>query len=192
MKDYIRFNIQRLPLLIVVAVILLLSLIFKTSIVILAINNYYLFLNGAIYYENQSAVYFFIIGSSFLGLFLILTKKWMKTVVVILCLVLLLYICAFNGGLWESDKKYFCFDSPDKKNTLIIEECSWLLGGWSNCYIEVKPKLLKKLDSDIVIDDGYRPFSNGDYKIKWGADNILISYGFGSESKEKETEIRLK
>lgn len=64
---------------------------------------------------------------------------------------------------FEPSKTYFRFQSSDKKTTLVVQEKSWLFGGWSNLFLEEKPYLLKSLDADILTDDGYTLFSNEDY-----------------------------
>lgn len=95
----------------------------------------------------------------------------------------------------DSDNKEFYFESPNNTNTLIVEECSFLLGGWSNFY-QRKYNIFKKPLSnghDITTDDGYKPFSFNDYNIHWFNDNeFKIEYGYGSNGLVKEVIINIE
>lgn len=54
----------------------------------------------------------------------------------------------------NTDKKYFYFNSLNKKTIFIVEENSLLLGAWSNFYIKENCLFIKKLKNPIVTDDG--------------------------------------
>ena len=91
----------------------------------------------------------------------------------------------------NSSKSYFYFESPSKSHTLVIEEDSFLLGGWSNFYERKGIIFIKDLKQQIITDDGYKPFSYNDYKLKWLDDNsVEIIYGFGSEDIHKKEIIK--
>lgn len=70
-----------------------------------------------------------------LGIILVNTLKIkvLKIIITIVCILSIFTSCIFSRELWEEDKCYFEFNSPNNK-TIIIEECSWLQGGWSNVY----------------------------------------------------------
>lgn len=91
----------------------------------------------------------------------------------------------------NSSKSYFYFKSPNKSHTLVIEEDSFLLGGWSNFYERKGIIFIKDLKQQIITDDGYKPFSYNDYKLKWLDNNsVEIIYGFGSEDIHKKEIIK--
>lgn len=180
---------KRMRLLIIVSGVLLFLLIWKLSLDILATNNYYIFLMGINCYTNQAILNFLIVALGCVGLVLWFDKTWSRVVIIISCLVILFFVVCF--GIFQAEKKYFYFVSPDKQNTLIIEECSGFLEGWSNCYIQINHCLYREVDSNISTNNGYRPFSEGDYQIKWGESSALISYGFGNIDVIKDTVISL-
>ncbi|QYE99679.1 hypothetical protein KZ987_08745 [Paraclostridium sordellii] len=62
-----------------------------------------------------------------------------------------------------------------------MEEDSFLLIGRSNFYERKGLIFIKSLHQEITTDDGYKPFSRNDYKLKWLDNNsVEIIYGFGS------------
>jgi hypothetical protein len=127
-----------------------------------------------------------------LDIFLIITlkNKVAKVIVTIFCVFSLFFISIFSGGFWEASKNYFEFKSPN--NTIIIEECSWLQGGWCNIYQKVSPNIIYELNGSISTDDGYSPFSHNDYNIEWSTNSVKITYGYGSENIRKSEVIKLK
>ena len=113
-----------------------------------------------------------------------------------ICYSILVFLIVVNSFamLFKLDDTQFYFKSPNNKNTIIIEECSFLLGGWSNVY-ERKAIIFKKtIDEDaITTDDGYRPFSFDDYSIEWESDDkATIEYGYGNMDIRKKVTIDLK
>lgn len=102
-----------------------------------------------------------------------------------LCFVLLgeAFLLLVLTSWWlfgDCDPRYYTFRSPDGAYTVIVEEESWLLCGWSNFYEPVCPGLMRKLDASLGTDDGYRPFSAGRYQLTWEADQLLVDCDFGS------------
>lgn len=182
---------QRPLILISVILVLLLSMGWKVLVCILKSNGKYLFLNRMVYYDEHGVFNTIIVGAIGVILFFIFHNKKARVLISVLCISALLLSISVSNAFWPPDREYFSFVSPDKRTTLIIEECSWLLGGWSNCYVEIKPYLLEKLDSDITTDDGYRPFSAGDYTIDWEDNFVLITYGFGNAGIQKESVLNL-
>ena len=124
-------------------------------------------------------------------IFIIFEKKWIKISISVLCVLALLFVNLFNGGFWESDKKYFTFSSPDNQKSIVIEEWSWLLAGGGHCYVKINPFLVK-YSCYILTDDGYMPFSNSDYDITWEDERVSIEYGFrNGESSRQQVIIDL-
>ena len=108
------------------------------------------------------------------------TKKILKYIINFLTVVFILLLL-FKNLMLNSSKRYFYFESPNKSHTLVIEEDSFLLGGWSNFYERKGLIFIKSLHQEITTDDGYKPFSCNDYELKWLDNNsVEIIYGFGS------------
>ena len=121
-------------------------------------------------------------------LVLIISKKWNKILIVLATGLILLIYSSINL-FFQSDSKYFYFKSPNGANTLVVEENSWLLAGWSNLYIKKNFLFVKGIDTKILTDDGYRSFSNNSYNLSWINENKLsITYKFGN-GEHIETEI---
>lgn len=118
------------------------------------------------------------------------TKKIIKYIVNFLAVIFILFILFINL-MGNSSKSYFYFKSPNKSHTLVVEEDSFLLGGWSNFYERKGLIFIKDLKQQIITDDGYKPFSYNDYKLKWLDNNsVEIIYGFGSEDIHKKEIIK--
>ena len=79
------------------------------------------------------------------------------------------------------ERKYFYFNSPNNQYMLVVEEDSFLLSGWSNFYSKKKSSVfVKDLNCEINTDDGYRPFSDKNYHLKWLDENTVeVYYYFG-------------
>ncbi len=106
---------------------------------------------------------------------------------------LILVISIFFYTFSQCDPKYFDFKSPNGVNTLVVEEESWRLGGWSNFYLRKNFLFVKGLDKSILTDDGYRPISNGEYNLSWiNEDKIKITYKVGDEEHIDTEIINLK
>ena len=162
---------------IVSGVVFLISLLSRIAFVVLKSKSIYFYTDKVFHETQQNFLIILLIVSGCAILFTLIAGKPLKIILVSLCLSTLLVNCAFTGGFWDSDKVYFTFTSPDNKYILIVEECSWLLGSWSNCYIKIHSNFVKDLNA-YISTDGYRPFSRNDYKIKWGNNSIIITYGF--------------
>lgn len=120
---------------------------------------------------------------------LLFADKLLKRVLLIVLEIFILLVLAFFYDFQSKQEKYFSFKSPNNEIVLIVEENCWLLGGWSNFYIKENPMFVKKLKTYVTTDDGYRPFTNGDYEVLWLDEKSLkLTYGFGEGNKER-TEI---
>lgn len=151
----------------------------------------YIYFNRIVNDEIQQYLLYTVIIT--LGVFLgtTLEGKVTKVVIAIVCVFSVLLISIFSGGLWEADKSYFEYKSPYNK-TIIVEECSLLLGGWSNVYQKINSNIICRLNGNISTDDGYRPFSNNDFNLEWSINSVNITYGFGSGNVRKSEVIKLK
>ncbi|MCR1949859.1 hypothetical protein NSA50_02145 [Clostridium sp. DSM 100503] len=106
--------------------------------------------------------------------------KWIKGAYSMFAIIFILSSILFYM-LFYSETKYFTFKSPNKNNTLVVEEKAFLLSGYSNFYERKFGIFIKSLNECISTDDGFRPFSNNQYKITWVDNNtIKLEYDFGS------------
>ena len=116
---------------------------------------------------------------------------WIKISYNIIATIIIL-LSLLSYLFFYSEYKYFTFDSPCKNNTLIIEENSFLLSGNSNFYERKFGIFIKSLNKSISTDDGFRPFSNDQYRIEWIDDTtVKLEYDFGSNGIWKSETIYL-
>lgn len=113
----------------------------------------------------------------------------MLTITSVCCAIILFFIALCNF-IFSGEPKYFVFFSPDKQHSIVVEEESFLLSGYGNIYEKANHVVLK-YDDTYFTDDGYRPFSDNNYKLDWKKDSVTITYGFG-EIDEYGNEIKRK
>ena len=118
-------------------------------------------------------------------------KKFSKYLLLFMasaCIVVILFVTS----IINSDKDYFYFESPNKSYTLIVEENAFLLSGWSNFYEKKGIFFIKNIKKQITTDDGYKPFSDGNYDVNWINENsVKINYDYGTKYGDaKELIIR--
>lgn len=166
--------------------IIVVSIVGEIVLTCLTSSGIYLYYNGIINDDIQCFLLYIIVISLGVLLFIICISKTARIIIAAACGLLIVFLSMFTGGFWEADKTYFEFQSPDGK-TIVVEECGWLLGGWSNVYQKVDPHIVKELNGRISTDDGYRPFTSNDYKLEWSENSVLITYGFdNSDIQESE------
>ncbi len=108
-------------------------------------------------------------------------------VIIMIPIIILIYVGIYSGY------KYFDFKSPNKSNTLVIEEKTFLLSGFSDFYEKKYGIFIKQIDSGISTDDGFRPFSNESYKLQWiNEETVKISYAFGNGEVWKSKIINVR
>lgn len=92
--------------------------------------------------------------------------------------------------LFNYENNYFYFEAPNKSHILVVEESSFLLAGRSTFYEREGFIFIKDLNKTITTDDGYRPFSNNHYDLKW-LDNksVELSYDYGDGKDQYKKEI---
>jgi hypothetical protein len=84
----------------------------------------------------------------------------------------------------SSDTDPKCFEFSDGEHTVVIEEESWLLGGWGNIYQVNDDGSAQRL-SRFSTDDGFR--NEGNYDINWHDDSADITYDNGNGGRETVT-----
>lgn len=191
MKKYFSFSKRFKLLYIILALVFLISISCKIVLSYLSSNHVYLYFNRIVNDEIQQYLFYIVI--IILGIFLVSTLKIkaLKIVITLVSIFSIFISSFFSGGFWEADKSYFEFKSPNNE-TIIVEECSWLLGGWSNVYQKVRSNTICRLSGYISTDDGYRPFSNNDFNIEWSTNTVKITYGFGGGNIRKSEVFEMK
>ena len=99
---------------------------------------------------------------------------------------LLLVLFIFNTmGLYKSVKNVeFQRSFTQGKNYFMVRETKEEQG-FSLVY-EKRHKIFIYLVDKIIVKDGYKPFTRGDYKVIWPNDEkAIIKYTFGKDKKEK-------
>ncbi len=123
--------------------------------------------------------------------FILFDKLWLKGVCILGVIAISLYMI-FTMIYGSSNPKCFYFSSPKGSNTLIIEENSWSLGSWCDFYEEKGLFFASDMDKSIKMENGYRPFSRGDYKVTWESESkISIQYGSGQDGVTKTKVIQI-
>jgi hypothetical protein len=91
-----------------------------------------------------------------------------------------------------TEAEYTKFSSPDNKEEFVVIE-----RGYGRLYQLSNSRLYMTYLTDINTDDGYKPFSEGAYKLEWEEPNQLIihykfDYMLDSLSKEISTKFKVK
>lgn len=149
----------------------------------------YLYFKSIINSRIKNVIIYFLIIDISISVFIFIRNRILKTYVIVVCILFGFLNYIFNGFM-EPDIAYFEFTSPDNK-TIIIEEYGILFSGWGKVYQKKDNHIVIDLKGNISTDDGYLPFSNNNYKLKWNKNSVTITYGFGSEGIEKTETIKL-
>lgn len=164
---------------IILLFIIVISIVGEIVLACLSTVKIYLYYNRIVNDDIQHFLYYVITITSGVLFFIICIRKTLRILISAACILIIYVISSFTGGFWEADKTYFEFQSPDGR-IIVVEECSWLLGGWSNVYQKADPHTIKGLNGRISTDDGYWPFTHNDYSLEWFEDSVLITYGYGN------------
>ncbi|MGD7043073.1 hypothetical protein [Jeotgalibacillus proteolyticus] len=110
-----------------------------------------------------------------------------KAVIIVLA-IFFIGIPSLPNLLFE--KEYTTFSSPDNQEEFVVVE-----RGYGRLYQLSNLGLYMTYLTDIETDNGYKPFSNGSYKLEWEEPNRLtIQYRFDniSDSLSKDISINYK
>lgn len=160
--------------------------------VVLLVLNKHFHMYILIFFINQSPINLILDISIILCLIALVNHKvnkeikWLLNSFSAIATVMLILATIFLN----CDKRYFHFKGPNKAKTLVVEEDSSLLSGWSRFYERKGLVFIKYINRVIYTDDGYRPFSNNHYKLKWLDDCCIeLHYDFGAGSDEYTSTI---
>lgn len=173
------------------SVLLIIMVLFKITLIILSRNYIYLITADFCRHILNPAINVLILLLLIMLELILIPKVWLIVLTTIVGILALLLISSF-GLIDRIDSKYFYFNSPDNSNTLIVEENTWLLAGWSDFYIKDNMFFVRKINAKILTDNGYRPFTNKDYILTWINNNTVeLTYGFGGNGTVEKEIIRL-
>ncbi len=173
------------------SILLIIMILIKIALVILSRN--YVYLITADFCRNilNPAINVLIVLLLVTLELILIPKVWLIALTTIVGILVLLLVSSF-GFVDRINSKYFYFNSPDSSNTLIVEENTWLLAGWSDFYIKENMLFVRKINAKILTDNGYRPFTNKDYILTWINNNTVeLTYGFGGNGTVEKQIIRL-
>ena len=96
---------------------------------------------------------------------------------------MVMIISNYQGDLSDYDPKYYRYDSPDKKHSIVIRERSYMFSGYGDIY-QVKNQKAEKIGS-FSTENGLR--NEGKYKLEWSKDKVKITYLYSGEQHRTET-----
>lgn len=96
-----------------------------------------------------------------------------------------LIISNYQGDLSDHDPKYYRYDSPDKKHSIVIRERSYMFSGYGDIY-QVKNQKAEKIGS-FTTENGLR--NEGKYKFEWSKEQVKVTYLYSNEQHRTETVI---
>lgn len=79
---------------------------------------------------------------------------------------------------------YFEYTSDDQQHEIIVNEKSFLLGGWGDIYEKTSFCTMKRV-GQYSTDDGFRPFTNNAFFFVWNEENFELHYDYGNPSGYK-------
>ena len=184
MKPYFKFTHQFKLFYFILGFIFILSYSCKLCLSYLSSKGIYLYYNKILTDDLLTFLVCIRIVTIFIFLSISLIRRKLKIITILLCTFSIFTVYSYNSGYWEANKAYFEFTSPNNK-TIIIEECSWLLGGWSNVYQKARSNILIDLKANILTDDGFTPFSHNAFRIEWTSNSVIITYEDRNENIEE-------
>ena len=81
---------------------------------------------------------------------------------------------------FSADYKYYEFTSDDKKHSIVVRECSFLLAGGGSIYEKTSEHTMKFLGS-YGTDDGFRPIQMQRYYFIWNENDFEFYYDWGGD-----------
>lgn len=112
--------------------------------------------------------------------------KTLKITVVALSVVFsicLIYFMIFAYA-FSPVNTYFEYTSDDQHHTIVVNEMSFLLGGWGDIYEKTSFCTMKKV-GQYSTDDGYCPFTNDAFFFVWNEEDFELHYYYGNSSGYK-------
>ena len=118
---------------------------------------------------------------------ILLYKNCKRTIFKILVIVLFVIICIvviyymLFSYAFSPENTYFEYTSDDQQHTIVVNEMSFLLGGWGYIYEKTSFCTMKKV-GEYSTDDGFRPFTVDAFYFVWNESDFELHYYFGNPS----------
>ena len=111
-------------------------------------------------------------------LWVAINKKFKSSVVIMIFITMIIGFNMLFDKFADFNYESFQYNSPNGSNTLVIKEGSWLLGTDIKAYERLNLLVMREIKGvNFNVDDGYRPFQNGDVEIEWSNEyTCMISY----------------
>ena len=84
---------------------------------------------------------------------------------------------------FSPSNRYFEYTSNDQKHEIVVNEKSFLLGGWGDIYEKTSFCTMKKV-GEYTTDDGFCPFTNNAFYFVWNEKGFELHYDYGSSGEE--------
>lgn len=156
--------------------------------------NIYLYLFGTSNKEIKSITILLVAILIISSISLILHKNTKhKILVVVTTIVLSFFIISYLSlvALLSFNGTYFEYTSDDQKHDIVVKECALLLAGWGDIYEKTSFFTMQKVGS-YTTDDGFCPFSKGDFRFVWNEDNFELHHAFFGNKNEDYQVVKMK
>ena len=119
------------------------------------------------------------IGSVFVFIYKNVKYKIPVTILLIATLFLS-FLYMMLTLVFSADYRYYEFTSDDKKHSIVVRECSFLLAGGGSIYEKTSEHTMKFLGS-YSTDDGFRPIQMQRYYFVWNENDFEFYYDWGGD-----------
>ncbi len=116
--------------------------------------------------------------------------KNLKITVVALSVVLSVGVVYFMilAYAFSPVNTYYEYTSDDRQHTIVVNEMSFLLGGWGDIYEKTSFCTMKKVGK-YNTDDGFCPFTNDAFYFVWNDNDFELHYHYGNSSGYRVVEM---
>ncbi len=104
----------------------------------------------------------------------------MKKIIIFLALLLIFTFSSCSLTYENEYKEDIKISIPNQENFIVIKEWNLLLSGGADIYYETNDGIQTLLGTTDGTDDGYTPFTNGEYTIEFKDNEITLSYDYGN------------
>ena len=108
-------------------------------------------------------------------------KKWMAIMASGLVIAVAVLFCAILlPGNFEG--RYFTYSSEDGARTIVVDEQTDLLSGYGEIYQRTSAVTMERI-GEFHTDHMLRPFSEGVFRLEWGAESVTLEYALGANDE---------
>ena len=109
-----------------------------------------------------------------------------KTLVVPLTIIISFFVFSYMLAdyVFSPSSEYFEYTSDDKNHHIVVDERSFLLGGWGDIFEKTSFCTMKRVGG-YSTDDGFCPFSNDAFYFVWNENDFELHYSHGGSKSEE-------